>query len=121
MLQLSGYDSLDLQINTFLSQTKEMNFDRTWLAVKIVDGFRPTCSFIKTALNMLEQPVGVYSSRNDWISLFGSDKGCPEVLSTTAYWNSTSGSISTTKYIRQTQTNNVSICNTTLNPYAIVS
>lgn len=80
MLEFSGYESLDTQITTFLAQQKTYNFFKTWIVVKVLDGFKPTCATLRSALNTLidkQEIVGVYSSRIDWITVFGSDKGCP--------------------------------------------
>jgi len=91
--------------------------------VKVAEKFRPTCSFVKTALDYLvskNKQVGIISSRSEWTTAFGSLTACPEILDTVAFWNSTSGTLTGAKnYTRQTKTSKVNTCGISFEAYSI--
>lgn len=122
VLQLSGYDNLLNQLDTYLAEQSATNIAKTWIEVKVFDNFKPTCSFVQGALTYLtskNRQVGVLSSKSEWNNAFGSTSACPELLANVAFWNSTSGALASVRnYTRQTKGFTVTTCGTTFHAFS---
>jgi hypothetical protein len=115
ILYLSGFDDLQLQIETYLDDQKGANIAKTFVVIAPISGFKPTCPFIQSAITLLSSKinnVGVRSTTTDWRALWVNVGNCTQFYFTGGlFWNASSGSFgSKPKSYVQSKTTTQAIC-----------
>jgi len=124
-LVLSGFDNLQVQLDTYLQDQAGATIAKTWIVVAVIDGFKPPCSFIQTAVSYLSEKtrnvVGVRSKTSDWAAVFGSLNNCSQLYVPSAFWNSSRGNFgSKPKSYRQSLNVSQVVCNINYEVYTTV-